>query len=619
MSIQTRSRAAVVFVLCAVVMTGVAMRVSAEPASSTRIIATSGDAVPEGNGSFLYTGGAVLNNAGQVAFAGGLTGTSGGFGDDTGLYRSDGTGGIINVARAGEPLPGGDTFLVLVDFPFDLSNDGTVSFLVGYQTPDGFSRGIFQGDGTSVPTKLLAIGDPAADGNGFIADIRNAASNDSGQVAYGAVLTGTTGGFADDIGLFAVGGPAGSRQFVREGDAAPDGNGFITGIDGYAPINNAGQIAFHAYLSGSGRNTRAIYLSDGRTGLVRVARGNQTAPDGNGRFQGFEQPVLNNAGQVAFYAFISNSGGGPSGSSGIFRGDGVTGPIRVVRRNDPAPDGNGIFAEVSKTPSLNGAGQVAFTSSLANTAGGKADDKGLFLFDDSDGITQIAREGQAAPDDNGQFVSFSDYALNDAGQIAFTAALGGTSGGSVDDYGIFLFDPTEGLHEVVREGDTMLGGTIEYVDLVTSIYGYFGQWSNGFNDLGQIAYSFGLADGRSGIALWGLADPDRLVGDFDGDGEVGQGDLNLVLDFWGDAAVAGVSPDSAWLDPTDITGTLIGQDELAIVLKNWGNTAALASRLDEIAAATGLGEDDIRGLIPEPGTAALMLVVLPMWLRRRRA
>lgn len=105
-------------------------------------------------------------------------------------------------------------------------------------------------------------------------------------------------------------------------------------------------------------------------------------------------------------------------------------------------------------------------------------------------------------------------------------------------------------------------------------------------------------------------------GDFDDDGAVGQGDLTLVLDHWGDAVADFESPDSAWINANAVTGGLIGQDELALVLQNWGDTASLLATVDTIADATGLSEARIAGLIPEPTSAALLGV---LWITCRRA
>lgn len=110
-----------------------------------------------------------------------------------------------------------------------------------------------------------------------------------------------------------------------------------------------------------------------------------------------------------------------------------------------------------------------------------------------------------------------------------------------------------------------------------------------------------------------------LLGDYDGDGTVGQGDLDLVLAFWGDAVLDGQSPDPTWVNADTVTSSLIGQDELAMVLQNWGNTSSLVSELAGISDTTGLSESQVRALIPEPGTTAGLLMGLgTLALRRRR-
>ena len=52
---------------------------------------------------------------------------------------------------------------------------------------------------------------------------------------------------------------------------------------------------------------------------------------------------------------------------------------------------------------------------------------------------------------------------------------------------------------MLHEGDTYLGSTVTDLDFGGSIYDDF----SGLNDVGQVAYSFRLADDRRGIALAG--------------------------------------------------------------------------------------------------------------------
>ncbi len=89
-----------------------------------------------------------------------------------------------------------------------------------------------------------------------------------------------------------------------------------------------------------------------------------------------------------------------------------------------------------------------------------------------------------------------------------------------------------------------------------------------------------------------------LPGDFNGSGQVEQGDLDLVLQNWGvDTDAAGIP--NGWVADNDNLG-LIEQSELDRVLQNWGNTAAPAAPIDSAVGenveldpvTAGSGEDD---------------------------
>ena len=73
-------------------------------------------------------------------------------------------------------------------------------------------------------------------------------------------------------------------------------------------------------------------------------------------------------------------------------------------------------------------------------------------------LVTIAVEGQAAPDANGTIGSISDVSLNDAGQVVFNSSLmQGTAGGAADNSGIFR--GTGGsLTQIAREGNAAPGG-----------------------------------------------------------------------------------------------------------------------------------------------------------------
>ena len=100
------------------------------------------------------------------------------------------------------------------------------------------------------------------------------------------------------------------------------------------------------------------------------------------------------------------------------------------------------------------------------------------------------------------------------------------------------------------------------------------------------------------LALIG-APPSALIGDYSGDGAVGQADLNTVLLEWGTANFFG---DEAALPEGGPFDGNLSQNELNGVLLNWGNTAE----------ATG-------SAVPEPATAGLLSVSALLLARRRRA
>ena len=182
-----------------------------------------------------------------------------------------------------------------------------------------------------------------------------------------------------------------------------------------------------------------------------IALPGDAAPDANGTLLGFGTPaILNTSGQVAFFGVVTGTSGGTTDDTGIFRGDGGS-VTQIVREGQAAPDANGTFSG-SFNPTLNDSGQAAFWGSLIGTSGGTTDDTGIFRGDGGS-VTQIVREGQAAPDANGTFSFVNPTpALNASGQAAFTGFLTGTSGGGgSDDFGIFRGDGVS-LDQIARAG-----------------------------------------------------------------------------------------------------------------------------------------------------------------------
>lgn len=216
-----------------------------------------------------------------------------------------------------------------------------------------------------------------------------------------------------------------------------------------------------------------------------VAVAGDPAPDSNGTFGGFGVPALNDAGQTAFLASFSDVDLEISGRTGIFRGEREGSPVRIVRSGQHPPDNNGVFSgfPVTSGPAINNSGQVALYAYLRQTSGGFTDDRGIFLSNIAgDTLTHVVREGQLSPDNDGVFGGNRSpaFELSNAGHVAIRHSLLNTA----RNEGIFLFEDSFGLNQVVREGDAYKGGTI------TEFRGH------SFNDAGQVTVAARVGEGK---------------------------------------------------------------------------------------------------------------------------
>src|SRR6185295_15788551 len=211
---------------------------------------------------------------------------------------------------------------------------------------------------------------------------------------------------------------------VQNGDAAPGGGSLIRTSHA---ANSQGLIAFAAFVTG-GVNTEGIFRTDG-THTVALALDGSPAPTG-GNFLFFSTPVIDEFGQVAFFAGTT----GGSADFGIYRGDGEN-ITTIFAANQTAP-GGGTFVDFGE-PVINRHGEVLALATLENAAG----PFGLIRGDGTDSIA-IALSGHAAPKGGiyatGVNIQFFGAALNDRGQAVFAAFLTGGASRS----GIFRGDGT---------------------------------------------------------------------------------------------------------------------------------------------------------------------------------
>ncbi len=497
----------------------------AQTPPGTRVLVLAGDPAPDGNGTFsisLFVA-PVLNDTGQIVFKDNLDDTIADPADDGVIFRLDGSTTPVQIARESEPSPSGDGPYRFFRDP-TLNVAGRVAFLGITQFADATPEqsALVCADGAAPPVVIARVGDVPPGGNGTFTDFDDVPTlNDAGQLAFRADIDlGDGGSRLDESGIYVGDGSTALNQIARVGQAAPDGDGVFASFRATVGLNSSGQTAFSARVSDTvfGDEESGVFRGEsGAGGITQIARRGQPAPDADGTFATLHgSPAINDVGEVAF----SSSFIGTTLDEGLFRADGAGGITEIARVGDPVPGGNGTFDDIEGDPALSelspeqfrgaldSSGRIVFVASLAGTTGGAADDSGLYRGDGTPGgLVEIAREGQTAPGGNGTFVDFAgkmdlfgslvDPLINDAGQVAFGTRLENTVGGDADNRAVYFFDDSRGLIPVIRTGDPFLGSTVVAFGLLTAPGG-----RDGFNNAGQIAYYFRLADDRDGFALW---------------------------------------------------------------------------------------------------------------------
>jgi len=463
-----------------------------------KTIAISGDPAPYGDGVFSGFGTPILNNVGQVAFSGSVTNTPGEVNDKSGIFRGESKGDLIRIALAGDPAPSGTGSLAALGNP-DINDAGQVAFfgnLDGTSTGRGI-RSILIGDGTSGPTSIVHTGQAAPDGNGTFADFWYFSLNDNGQTAFHSVLADTSGGTHDNLGVFLGDDSVTPKRIARRGQTVPGGNGKF--LDFNQPdINNLGQVAFHSQLTdttNSFNDNVGIFRGNGNDDLTQVARTGQESPEG-GRLSHLDYfPLQSNQGQTVF----SGSFAGTFDTNVTYVSNETNDLTTILSGRQILPRSDLSFANSGAEPDINDVSQVVSSGVIINA--NNTVHPAIVRSDVLGNVSLIAQAGKSSPDNNGIFRSFDSFAtLNEAGQVAFAGTLSGTHEGFDDDIGIYLHDDQLGLVQVIRKGEKFHNSIITNLD--------FNYWRTSirrtrrsFNDSGQITFKFWLADGRSGIAI----------------------------------------------------------------------------------------------------------------------
>ena len=263
-----------------------------------------------------------------------------------------------------------------------------------------------------------------------------------------------------------------------------------------------------ASLSEPARKAATAPVSPVAHALRLVVASGQAAPSG-GRFDRFDvgsQPIVapvNNRGQVAFYASVARA----KVAEGIFLAT-ASRVVKAAAVGDAVP-GGGILSEFARhpLPALNDAGKVAFGAAVA----GARATEGIFLAADGR-LKAIALSGSDAPGvQNGTFIEFDAPVLNNRDQIAF---VGTVRRGRETLQVLYLYSDGV-LRKLVAGGDpTPRGGTFDRFGLPA------------INNKGAVAFPAIIERGAvlGGIFVVGTSELRLVVGA----GEIGPGGAMLV-------------------------------------------------------------------------------------------
>lgn len=284
----------------------------------------------------------------------------------------------------------------------------------------------------AAPVRLLQQGDEIPGYPGSRLDIVSGMRiNNSGLAVFRLVFSLSTG--ENQGGILAYDG-SGISTVVYGADPAPGtggaryGNGItLTGL------NDAGDVAFVApvEIPGVFSNRTTVYLAPLGSQPTRIAGLGDPAPGTAGTFGLISGIALNSRGEVLFNASIQ----GGSGGVGLFVGS-ADGVRKVVASGDANPLGGTFTILFTPAVQLNDLGQTSFYASGT-----------LFLSDPDAGLRVAVRQGNPAPPQiGGTFtVATSAHALNNSGEIAFSASIVGSA---TTNFGLFRYRP-DGSVDVV--------------------------------------------------------------------------------------------------------------------------------------------------------------------------
>ena len=463
-----------------------------------------------------------MNRAGDAVFFATLNGP-GITGANNHSIWAERNGQLELVAQSGTQAPGTEPGVQFPSFSNAQIIDGSsgiafISSLAGLGINSTNDRGFWHQSSAGALQLVAREGDTAAGISGAAySQIFFPQASESAHVMFRSRISGS-GITAFNDELLHVTSGATRRTVVREGDAAPQiaptatfNDTFGLGPFKVSRVNSAGRAGFVSDIAGA-TITEAVFIEDAALNLQVVARQGQTAPqtEAGTTYSFFNRFHFNAEGLSVFAAGLDGGAITSSNNAGIWVGHGDNGFGLLAREGDLAPGaGANVFDDLTGTSELmlNDNGDVAFRAGVAGPGVTAQNDRALWTNSIDGELRLVAREGDAAPGIAGAtFSQVSDFALNEAGQIAFRAPLVGPGITGANDGAIWSEVSPGNLQLFIREGDSLEVAPGDSRTVANVSWATFGDNSS-ITDDGQIMVRAFFTDGTDSVLMIGVPEP----------------------------------------------------------------------------------------------------------------
>ncbi len=449
---------------------------------------------------------ALLNDAGELLFWADISNGA------RGLWWWTGSGEESLVAVTGAPAPGFATVpLDTISGNFWLTANGPVFFglLDRVEGVTALTDDLLYGSNASGEPVLIARSGNLAPGLGgatFGSPLGGQGSSDFGTLFYNRSEP-ASGAFGDNC-LWRYDGSVTTLLAIEDG-FAPGAPGFQFSSFLGTVMNDVGVTLTHVRLAPI---KRSLYsFGNGAPQLIALEGAAAPGTGANFRFptEGTDQLGINNAGEIAFVAYLDDS------TSAFFAPDGAGGQRVLARSDDPAPGTAGaVFASPDEL-ALGGDGSMVIDGDLEVGVGDTTTvtDSGLWGTAGYGPLRLIAREGgqPAGLPAGSSFGPNLNFELNGSGGVILVGTYAAPGLGTGD--GLWHHDLYTGETSLLlRKGDVVEVApgdlrTITFLSALGRVTGGQDGRSTAWNDAGQIAATLIFSDNSRGAFRLTVPEP----------------------------------------------------------------------------------------------------------------